>query len=142
MEVSAYVPCYNARKTIRETIRSITEQTVLATEIFVIDDGSGGMTGVKVVQLDSNAGRGAARARAMAEARHELILGCDATLVLDRHFLENALTWFGSDRVAAVFGRVNGATSLRVADRWRERHLFQTSLKLEVRHRASLATGC
>ena len=31
---------------------------------------------------------------------------------------------------------------LAVADRWRERHLFQSSLTLEVRHHASLATGC
>jgi glycosyltransferase involved in cell wall biosynthesis len=146
MEVSAYVPCYNSPKTIRKAIRSIAEQTVLATEIFVIDDGStdgsGEMTGVKVVRLKSNAGRGAARSRAMAEARHELVLGCDATLVLDRYFLEKALPWFSNDQVAGVFGRINAGTSLRVADRWRERHLFQSSLELRVRHRASLATYC
>jgi len=146
MKVSAYVPCYNARRTIREAVRSIADQTVSAAEIFVLDDGSSdgsaGESGVNVVRLKSNSGRGAARARAMAEALHDLVLGCDATVILDQNFLERALPWFSNDRVAAVFGRVNGGLTVGVADRWRERHLFQSALLLEVRHHASLATGC
>jgi glycosyltransferase involved in cell wall biosynthesis len=146
MKASAYVPCYNSRTTIREAVRSIVDQTVSAEEIFVIDDGStdgsGEMTGVKVIRLNSNAGRGAARARAMAEARHELVLGCDATLALDRHFLEKALPWFTSDRIAGVFGRINGGEALGMADRWRKRHLFQSSMTEGARHHDSLATGC
>jgi glycosyltransferase involved in cell wall biosynthesis len=146
MKVSAYIPCYNARKTIRETIQSIVDQTVSAAELFVIDDGStdgsGGVSRVRVIRCDSNMGRGAARARAMAKAQHELVLGCDATAILDRHFLAYALPWFSNNRVAAVFGRVNGGATFRTADRWRERHLFQSSLTSGVRHQASLATGC
>jgi glycosyltransferase involved in cell wall biosynthesis len=146
MKVSAYVPCYNARRTIREAVRSIVDQTVSASEIFVLDDcssdRSGDVSGVKVVRLKTNSGRGAVRARAMAEALHELVLGCDATVILDRNFLERALPSFSNDRVAAVFGRVNGGPPVGVADRWRERHLFQSTLLLEVRHHASLATGC
>jgi glycosyltransferase involved in cell wall biosynthesis len=146
MKVSAYVPCYNARRTIREVVRSIADQTVLAAEIFLLDDGSndgsGDESGVKVVRLESNSGRGAARARAMAEALQELVLGCDATVILDQYFLERSLPWFSNDRVAAVFGRVNGGATFTAADRWRERHLFQPSLTLGVRHQASLATGC
>jgi glycosyltransferase involved in cell wall biosynthesis len=146
MKVSAYIPCYNARGTIREAIRSILDQTIPAEEIFVLDDGStdgsGDVSNVRVIRSNSNLGRGATRARAMAEALHELVLGCDATLILDRCFLENALPWFRNDRLAGVFGRVNGGAALRVADRWRERHLLRSSLKVEVRHHASLATGC
>lgn len=146
MKVTAYIPCYNARKTIRATIRSIVNQSVSAEEFFVIDDGStddsGDLSGVRVIRCNSNAGRGAARAQAMAKARHELVLGCDATVILDQDFLEHALPWFTSDAIAAVFGRLNGGTRLNVADRWRERHLFQSSLPLEVRHHASLATYC
>jgi glycosyltransferase involved in cell wall biosynthesis len=147
MKVSAYVPCYNAKRTVRQAVRSIAVQTVSVTEIFVVDDGStdnsGDMSGAKVIRLDSNKGRGAARAKAMAEALHGLVLGCDATMILDRYFLQNALPWFSNDQVAGVFGRVNdGGTARSVADRWRERHLFQSSLTFEVRHYASLATGC
>jgi glycosyltransferase involved in cell wall biosynthesis len=146
MTVSAYIPCYNARATIRAAVRSVVDQTISAAEIFVVDDGStdgsGDVSGVSVIRCHCNAGRGAARAQAMAKARHELVLGCDATAILDRDFLKNALPWFTSDRIAAVFGRLNGGPTLSLADRWRERHLFQSSLTLEVRHRASLATGC
>jgi glycosyltransferase involved in cell wall biosynthesis len=146
MKVSAYVPGYNAGGLLRDAVQSIVDQTVSVAEIFVVDDGStdrsAEATGVKVIRLKSNAGRGAARSRAIAEARYELVLGCDATLALDRYFLEKALPWFNNDRVAGVFGRVNGGMSLSVADRWRERHLYQSSLKLQVRHHASLATYC
>jgi hypothetical protein len=41
--------------------------------------------------LEFNQGRGAARVRAMKEANFELVLGCDASLVLDRNFLSRAL---------------------------------------------------
>jgi len=78
----------------------------------------------------------------MAEAQHELVLGCDATLILDRYFLEKALPWFSNAQIAGVFGRVRGGAALSVADRWRERHLFQSSLTSEVRHHASFATYC
>jgi glycosyltransferase involved in cell wall biosynthesis len=146
LRVSAYVPCYNARETIRGAIGSILGQTVPAAEVFVIDDGStdgsGSFGGAKVIRLDCNEGRGAARAKAMVEARHEFVLGCDATLILDRSFLEKALPWFRNDRIAGVFGRIRGGRAASVADRWRDRHLFQTCVTLEVRHHASLATGC
>ena len=116
MNVSAYIPCYNARATIRETVQSVVDQTISPAEIFVIDDGStdgsGDISGVTVIRCDSNAGRGAARALAMAKARHELVLGCDATTILDRNFLENALPWFTSGRIAGVFGHLSGGAAI------------------------------
>jgi hypothetical protein len=105
-------------------------------------DGSGVASGVKVIRLKSNAGRGAARAQAMSEAKHEVVLGCDATMQLDQHFLKNALAWFSSDKVAAVFGWINEGAKSTVANRWRGRHLFRSEVSHEVTHLASLATGC
>ena len=147
MKVTAYVPCYNARSTIGAAVTSILDQTVAVNKIFVIDDGStdgsGDVSGLKVIRSIVNEGRGAARARAMAEATDELVLGCDATLRLDSHFLENALPWFSSgDRVAAVFGWVKDGAAATVANRWRARHLFQTNLAHQLTHFASFATGC
>jgi Glycosyltransferases involved in cell wall biogenesis len=113
MEVSAYVPCYNAEASIRDALQSIRDQTAPAAEIFVIDDGSTDgseeISGVRVVRFESNQGRGAVRARAMAEAKHELVLACDATLRLDRKFLEAALSWFADAKVGATFGWVKEA---------------------------------
>ena len=147
MKVTAYVPCYNAGSTIGAAVRSILDQTVAVNEIFMIDDGStdgsGDMSGLKVIRSIVNEGRGAARATAIAEARHDLILACDATLTLDSHFLENALPWFTcGDRVAAVFGWVNERAAGTVANRWRGRHLFQSQSGHRLTHFASLATGC
>jgi glycosyltransferase involved in cell wall biosynthesis len=147
MKVTAYVPCYNARPTIGASLKSIVDQSFTVSEIFMIDDGSTDgsedASEVKVIRLAVNKGRGAARARAMAEARHELVLGCDATLTLDSHFLENALPWFTSgDRVAAVFGWVDEQAAGTVANRWRGRHLFRSQFGHSLTHFASLATGC
>ena len=81
MKVSAYVPCYNAGATIQEAVRSIFDQTILPTELLVIDDGSTKklppLPGVKLSRSATNLGRGATRGRAMAEAQQELVLGCD-----------------------------------------------------------------
>ncbi|MEA3148286.1 MAG: hypothetical protein QOI53_3917 [Verrucomicrobiota bacterium] len=146
MKVTAYIPCYNARATIRAAARSIRDQTITVSEFLMIDDGStdgsGNSSGWKIIRFAMNEGRGAARAMAMAEARHELVLGCDATLTLDRHFLENALPWFAGDQVAAVFGWVNEQAAGTLANRWRRRHLFQSQRAHQLTHFASFATGC
>lgn len=146
MKISAYVPCYNARATIREAVQSILDQTVSINEIFVVDDcstdGSGDQAGVPIIRLDTNAGRGATRAKAMSRAEFELVLACDATMTLDGKFLELALPWFKDDRVAAVFGWVKDVAGRTAANRWRARHLFGSHLAHDVTHSASFTTTC
>jgi glycosyltransferase involved in cell wall biosynthesis len=146
MKVSAYVPCYNQRSAIRAAVESILDQFTAPGEVFVLDDGStdgsGQIEGIRIVRLEVNQGRGAARARAMQEARFELVLGCDASLVLDRAFLSRALPWFDDDSVAAVFGWIREAGSPTVANRWRGRHLFRSELIRTVSRDAALASGC
>jgi biofilm PGA synthesis N-glycosyltransferase PgaC len=146
VKISAYVPCYNARATIREAVQSIVDQSVPISEIFVVDDcstdGSGDHAGVPVIRLNTNAGRGAARAKAMLRAEFELVLACDASVTLDRRFLEFALPWFKNERVAAVFGWVKDVAGRTAANRWRARHLFGSHLVHKVTHSASFATTC
>jgi GT2 family glycosyltransferase len=145
-DVSAYLPCYNQRSSIRAAAESVLNQVTSVSEVFVVDDGStdgsGQVEGIRVVRLEFNQGRGAARARAMKEARFELVLGCDASLVLDRDFLARALPWFDDDRVAAVFGWIKEAGPPTVANRWRGRHLFRSDLLRAVSRDAALASGC
>jgi len=146
MQVSAYIPCYNAYLTISEAVQSILEQTHPPNEMFVIDDGSThgplSIGELKVVRLEFNQGRGAARARAMREAQFGMVLGCDASLVLDRDFLSRALPWFDDDTVAAVFGWIKEAGSPTVANRWRGRHLYRSNLIRAVSRDKTLASGC
>ncbi len=146
MTISAYIPCYNARSTIRDAVQSVLGQTLPPGEVFVVDDGStdgsAEIAGVRVVSMKSNEGRGAARARAMQEAKYELVLGCDATLKLNDSFLENALHWFADDRVAAVFGEPRDESVGSVGNRWRSRHIFRAGRARSVQHFSLLYTGC
>jgi glycosyltransferase involved in cell wall biosynthesis len=146
MKVTAYIPSYNPGSTIKETVQSIFDQTVPAAEILVLDDGSTeelpSLPGVTVICSAINRGRGATRTLAMAHAQHDLVLGCDATLRLDRDFVQRALPWFDDAKVAAVFGWVKEAASSKAANRWRGRHLFKSDTPKEVSRKASLAAGC
>src|SRR5215471_16169083 len=121
ISVSGYIPCYNERTTVAAAVRSVCNQTVPPDEVFVVDDGSTDgserLSDVKVLRSHLNQGRGAVRALAMTVARSELVLGCDASLELDRNFLENAMPWFREPSVAAVFGYVKEAGPPSAANR-------------------------
>jgi glycosyltransferase involved in cell wall biosynthesis len=130
--ISAYVPCYNNAKTLEKAITGIRDQSVKVDELFVMDDGStdtsrevAAALQVRVVEMKVNQGRGAIRARAMEEARHDLVLCCDATNRLHENFLQGALPTFENARVAAVCGRLTDTNVSGVLGRWRARHLLQ-----------------
>jgi Glycosyltransferases, probably involved in cell wall biogenesis len=146
MNVSAYVPCYNAGATVQDAVRSIFDQTTPVADVFVLDDGSTAelaeLPGMKVIRSAVNRGRGATRAMAIAHAQYDLVLGCDASLRLDRNFVERALPWFDDAQVAAVFGWVKEEVSSTAANRWRGRHLFQSDIPKAISRKASLAAGC
>jgi GT2 family glycosyltransferase len=146
LSVSAYVPCFNNRDTIRAAVESVLDQSVRP-DVTVIDDGStdGSMRelaglDVTIVTHAENKGRGAVRARAMREARGELVLCCDATNTVERAFVEKGLDWFDDPRVAAVFGKITQPAGGSVIDRWRGRHLFKLDAPRAVLHAAPLST--
>lgn len=86
MNYTVIVPAYNASATLAEAIDSILRQTVSATEIFVIDDGSTDETsriaefygGIVSVHSQSNQGPGAAMTRGMEMVKTEFIAAIDA----------------------------------------------------------------
>ena len=146
--VTAYVPLYNAERTIRFAVESVLGQTIRPAEVLVVDDGSTDRSleqleglDVRIVGHPRNLGRGATRARAMSEARESLVLCCDASNALEPDFLEKALPWLDNPRVAAVFGRMTQPPARNVVERWRGRHLFKVDLAQQSRHHASLSTG-
>jgi glycosyltransferase involved in cell wall biosynthesis len=145
--VSAYVPCYNAAATIRGAVESVLAQTFKPAEVLIVDDGStdGSVDAlrnldVRIVAHPHNLGRGESRARAMSEAKHEYVLCCDATNVLEPEFVEKALPWFEDRQIAAVFGRITQPAAGNLAERWRGRHLFRVDVAQESRRQASLST--
>ncbi|HUH21043.1 MAG TPA: glycosyltransferase, partial [Gaiellaceae bacterium] len=81
MRVSVVIPAFDAQATVGAAISSALWQTYRDLEVVVVDDGSHDSTGaiaaafpepVRVVRQE-NAGVAAARNRAIAEARGELI---------------------------------------------------------------------
>lgn len=89
--VSVVIPAYNAEATIGRALRSIAGQTLLPAEIIVVDDGSADATAETaralqpeleparlVVVTQPNAGAGAARNRAIAEATQPYLAFLDA----------------------------------------------------------------
>jgi glycosyltransferase involved in cell wall biosynthesis len=129
---TAYVPVFNQAATLAQTLASLRAQSVPPAELLVIDDGStdnsaqvAAAAGATVLRQSANLGRGAARARALAEAHHEFVLCCDATNRLAPDFAARSLAHFSSaPRLAAVLGRLTQPVPRTVAHRWRGRHLF------------------
>jgi len=147
LKVSAYIPCFNNRETLPEVIASVRAQTTPVDELFVVDDGSTDDTaarvealGVQMLRQPGNLGRGAARARAMQQARGEFVLCVDATNVLSPAFAESALRWMEDSKVAAVFGRIVEGRNRTAVERWRGRHLFKNDVTFEVNRQAVLIT--
>ena len=146
--LSASIVCYNNETTLGETIRSIQAQTVPVDDLLVVDDGStdgsaavAAALGARVIGHPANLGRGAARALAMREARHDLVLCVDATGTIEPAFLSRVLPWFDEPHVAAVCSRIDDPRPRGLVRRWRARHLFRTGAQVSVARKASLITG-
>jgi glycosyltransferase involved in cell wall biosynthesis len=146
--IGACVVCYNNEATLGGTIHSIQGQTADIDELIVVDDGStdgsaavAAALGARVICHPSNLGRGAARARSMTEARHDLVLCVDATGTLDPEFVRLVLPWFDDASVAAVCSRIDDPQPEGLVRRWRARHLFRTGAGAAVTRGASLITG-
>jgi glycosyltransferase involved in cell wall biosynthesis len=148
VSISAYVICFNAAATLRQSVESLLKQTVVPSEVIVVDDSSTDGSGealnglpVKRIRHAQNLGRGAARQRAMLEAREDMVLCCDACTILLPDFTAKALVWFDQPDVAAVFGRMTQPLARNTVDRWRSRHLLRLNQPMTVKHHTLLATG-
>ncbi|HTB64312.1 MAG TPA: glycosyltransferase [Opitutales bacterium] len=147
---TAYVPVYNQAATLGACLAALRAQTIPPDEILVVDDGStdnsvkiAEAAGVTVLKQEDNLGRGAARARAMATARNEFVLGCDAGNRLPPDFAARALKHFANaPRLAAVHGWFLQSKTGNTVDRWRCRHLFARPSAGLLRNATHVTSGC
>lgn len=90
--VSTIIPCYRCADTIGRAVDSVAKQTLLPTEVILVDDGSGDNTPeillqlqqdydkdwIKVILLEDNQGPGFARNTAWNLASHDYLAFLDA----------------------------------------------------------------
>jgi glycosyltransferase involved in cell wall biosynthesis len=147
MSLSGYIPCYNNEACIAQAIRSMQTQELVVEDLMVVDDGSTDRSaeiarslGARVIELGRNFGRGAVNARAIMEAKNDLVACLGATNILPPDFSLKAAPWFENESVAAVYGRVVSPPKQGVVGRWRSRHLFRENHPAELQHHAPLIT--
>ena len=130
MLVSVIIAAYNSEAYIAEAIESVLGQTVPASEVIVIDDGStDGTSGIlarfgdRIIALNqTNSGQAVAVNKGLAMARGELIGFCDADDLWTARKLELQLALLERDSdVEAVFGKVQQFVSPDVPEDQRER---------------------
>jgi len=133
LRVSAYIPCYNAERTIGQAIASLFAQWRKPDEVMVVDDGSTDRSlnialtyPVKVWRHKGNRGLAAARNTALHGASGDLIASIDADCFAEPRWLGRLVKRIEAD--SAVIG-AGGATveehQRSLADRWRAQHLRQ-----------------
>lgn len=132
LEVTVYVPCYNAGQYLNETLTAILHQTYPVQEIIVIDDGSSDRsmeiaskyTGT-IIMHSSNRGLSASRNTALAATKTALIAGIDADTVLDPYWLERLIPYMDDSKTAGAGGRLIERYGTTLADGWRKELMGQ-----------------
>ena len=72
-----------------------------------------------------NQGRGAVRNKAMKLARNEWVLCCDASLSLEKKFLEKAVKHIQETKSDAIYGKVITKNERNAVDRWKSKYLYR-----------------
>ena len=114
--VSVVVPVYNRRALIEETLRSALAQQWPSVEVIVVDDGSTDGSAdhvervfgdrVRLIRLEQNVGRSAARNAGCAAARGEFIAFLDSDDLWDPGKLAQQMPAFADPAVMLVHCRV------------------------------------
>ena len=132
--ISFYVPAYNAEKTIKESITSIQNQSILPDEIILIDDCSIDKTvkivksefsNVKIIVNRQNMGLGYSRNLGIKESKNDIIAAIDADVILDKYWLEKLLHEIEKRNVSMCGGKMDEYLLDNKINLWRAKYYSQ-----------------
>ncbi|MFC1705554.1 glycosyltransferase [Planctomycetota bacterium] len=132
MNVSVYVPCFNAVRTVGVALDSLLRQTHRPDEVILVDDGSTDGSAmiaeqfpVRVVRHQQNRGLGAARNTGLRAAKHGLVASIDADCRASPLWLASLFSHMTEQRCVGVGGRLIEQHHTATADAWRSVHMRQ-----------------
>lgn len=132
MNVTLYLPCYNAAQYLDRVLPAALQQTFPPREVVVIDDGStdctaevAGRYSVRVVPHAANRGLGATRNTGIKESNGDFVASLDADVIPHTDWLKNLMGEFTSDEIAGVGGCLIEQNATGMANHWRNTFLRQ-----------------
>ena len=132
--ISFYVPAYNAERTIKDTITSIQNQSILPDEIILIDDCSIDKTvkivksefsNVKIIVNKQNMGLGYSRNLGIKESKNDIIAAIDADVILDKYWLEKLLHEIEKRNLSMCGGKMDEYLLDNKINLWRAKYYSQ-----------------
>jgi cellulose synthase/poly-beta-1,6-N-acetylglucosamine synthase-like glycosyltransferase len=142
-KVTFYIPTFNSNKTLEPCLNSIINQSIVPSEIIIIDanktiEFSKNLVKkikktlditIKIIHQDpvnSNIKKGLAAARNIAinNSKYEFIASCDSDVILDQYWLEYNLIHFLDKNVVGICGNMIERKTTKF-DKWRSIHMKQ-----------------
>lgn len=133
MDVSVYIPYFNAKDTICDCLRSVLKQSYKIKDIYIIDDGSGDdleslLSGlpVKIIKNSHNQGLAFTRNVAVKTIDADFLASVDADCVVDPDWLEHLMVKFTHPKIAGAGGRLKEKNLSTRYNVWRSVHMKQS----------------
>ena len=129
-KISIYIPTYNSDITIKESIDSVTNQSIKFDQIIVIDDGSTDNTknilskfdNIEIITNPMNIGVGKSRNIGIKACKNDLIASIDSDVVLDKYWLENILKIFKEKNAVYCCGNLREKYLQNIYNQWRAKN--------------------
>ena len=133
-KISFYIPAYNAEKTIKDSITSIQNQSILPDEIILIDDCSTDKTveivktqlsNIKIIINKKNMGLGYNRNLGIKESTNDIVAAIDADVILDKYWLEKLVPEIEKKNVFMCGGKMDEYLLKNKINVWRAKYYSQ-----------------
>tara|TARA_B100000579_G_C22826704_1_gene853552 strand:- start:379 stop:1218 length:840 start_codon:yes stop_codon:yes gene_type:complete len=132
-KVSAYIPAFNAEKTIEECINSLITQSIPFNEVIIVNDNSNDNTldivkkysSVKIINNKLNMGLSYSRNEAIKHSTNDIIAGLDADVVLDKYWLEKILVHLKDSNNLMCGGQMREKLINNKFNNWRAKYYSQ-----------------